>query len=526
VPGFELAALENANVEPSTFELGAHDRPDAVGEDPAGPLVLSDTRTLAELVPPVEVSVAPESLPGEQGFAPAPASSDVQTPLLPAIEGEAVAADTELQSGQPADEESFGWPLVAKEFNAAEALAEPYAEVLAEPGEASRTQVDVVPLDNPELDPYCAAEPPLAFPAAHESGDFLQTALADSADLFANNSRGLEHATLEPDFPSTGNFTDELASERVPVTEAISHLERDTEPKGASVTTVPEPEALSSLEVPSTGYPVLAEIAAATSISEAQALANSTVTPVPEPEVLSSEESPSTGYTAIAEIAPSPSISEAQALANSSVTPVPEPEASSSEEVPSTGYPVLAEMAAPSISEAQALANSTVTPVPEPEALSSDEFPSPGYPVLAEIAAVPSISEAHNSSSPTEDSWLDFHEPSYQPPTVDVPESFALAAANPTAESSEFEAAPPSATLDTAAVELFTAPETSEVTPAGDVIAAARPASPSEPLSAAAVEAIVTRVVNRVQLSITEVVTRELLRPIVEALVRSELGNH
>ena len=52
------------------------------------------------------------------------------------------------------------------------------------------------------------------------------------------------------------------------------------------------------------------------------------------------------------------------------------------------------------------------------------------------------------------------------------------------------------------------------------------PTSPSEPLSAAAVDAIVTRVVDRVQLSITEVLTRELLRPIVEALVRSELDNH
>ena len=69
-------------------------------------------------------------------------------------------------------------------------------------------------------------------------------------------------------------------------------------------------------------------------------------------------------------------------------------------------------------------------------------------------------------------------------------------------------------------------PDISEVAPAANVLATARTTSPSEPLSAAAVDAIVTRVVDRVHLSITEVLTRELLRPIVEALVRSELDNH
>ncbi len=43
VPGFELSALETANVEPSSLEIGAHDHPAAVDEDPPDPLALSDT---------------------------------------------------------------------------------------------------------------------------------------------------------------------------------------------------------------------------------------------------------------------------------------------------------------------------------------------------------------------------------------------------------------------------------------------------------------------------------------------------
>jgi hypothetical protein len=263
--------------------------------------------------------------------------------------------------------------------------------------------------DNPEHDPYRVAEPSLVFPARHESGEFLQIALADAADLLANNSRGLEHATLEPNFPLAGNFiAAEPASEYVPVTEAVPDLERETEPK-----------------------------------------------------------------------------------------------------------------------------STTVSAVAEPEALSSTEFPSAGYPALADIAPTPSIGEVHNPSESTEGSWLDFHEPLDQAPTLSAPESFALAAANPIEEPSELAAAPSNSMPKMAEEQPVISPQMSEVasnspvaTATADVLAAGRPTSPSEPLSAAAVDAIVTRVVDRVQLSITEVLTRELLRPIVEALVRSELDNH
>jgi CheY-like chemotaxis protein len=437
VPGFELTALETASAEPSTLEIGAHDRPAAVDEDPPDPLALSDTRIPAERMPPVEASAVAESLPGEQEFAPAPVDSEAQAPLPASVEVEAVAPDTRVQSEQPAEEESFGWPLLVKEIGADEAPAELSAE-------ASPTQLRVAPLDNPERDPYRAAEPPLAFPAGHQYGEFLQIALADAADLLANNSRGLEHATLEPDLPLAGNFiTAEPASEYVPVTEAIPGIKWETEPKSTTVTTVPESEALSSTEFPSAGHPVLADIAPT-----------------------------------------------------------------------------------PSIGEAHDLPNSTVTTVPEAESFSSEEFPRTGYPALAEIAAAPSTSEAHNPANSTEGSWLDFHEPLDQARALDAPESLALAAANPIEEPSELPAAPPNSVSNMIEEEPVTSADTSEVAPTADVLATAGTTSPSEPLSAAAVDAIVTRVVDRVQLSITEVLTRELLRPIVEALVRSELDNH
>ncbi len=146
--------------------------------------------------------------------------------------------------------------------------------------------------------------------------------------------------------------------------------------------------------------------------------------------------------------------------------------------------------------------------------------------MLAEIAAAPSTSEAHNPANSTEGSWLDFHEPLDQAPALDAPESLALSAANPIEEPSELAAAPPNSMPKMAEEQPVTSPDISEVAPAADVLATAGTTSPSEPLSAAAVDAIVTRVVDRVHLSITEVLTRELLRPIVEALVRSELDNH
>ena len=42
-------------------------------------------------------------------------------------------------------------------------------------------------------------------------------------------------------------------------------------------------------------------------------------------------------------------------------------------------------------------------------------------------------------------------------------------------------------------------------------------------LSAEMVEAVVTRIVDRMQPKIMELVTREILRPVVEALVRREI---
>jgi CheY-like chemotaxis protein len=433
VPGFELSALETANVEPRALEIGAHDRPAAVDEDPPDPLGLSDTSMLAERLPSVEASAAAESLPGGQEFAPAPASSEAQTAPPPSLEVEAVATETGVQSEQPAEEESFGWPLLVKQIGTDEA-----------PAEAPPAQPGVVSPDNPEHDPYRVAEPSLGFPGHHESGEFLQIALADAADLLANNSRELEHAPLEPNFPLAGNFiTAEPASEYVPVTEAIPGLKRETEPQGTTVSAVAEPEALSSAEFPSAGYPALADIAPT-----------------------------------------------------------------------------------PSISEAHDLTNSTLTTVPEAESFSSEEFPSAGYPVLAEIAAAPSTSEANNPANSTEGSWLDFHEPLDQALALDPPESLALAAANPIEEPSELAAAPPNSVSNMIEEEPVTPADTSEVAPTADVLATAETTSPSEPPSAAAVDAIVTRVVDRVQLSITEVLTRELLRPIVEALVRSELDNH
>lgn len=429
VPGFELTALETANVEPGSLEIGAHDHPAAVDEDPLDSSALGDTSMLAERPPSVEPPVTVESLPDEQASATAPAS-EAQAPLPASLEVEAVATDTGVQSEQPAEEESFGWPLLVKEIGADEA-----------PAEAPPAQPGVVSPDNPEHDPYRVAEPSPVFPVRHESGEFLQIALADAADLLADNSRGLEHAPLEPDFPRAGNFiTAEPASEYVPVTEAIPGLERETEPKSTTVSAVAEPEGLSSTEFPSAGDPALADIAPT-----------------------------------------------------------------------------------PSISEAHDLPNSTVTPVPEAELFAAEEFPSTGYPVLAEIAAARSIGEVHNPSESTEGSWLDFHEPLDQAPPLDAPESLALAAANPIEEPSQLAAALPNSVSNMIEEEPVTSADRSEVASTADVLATA---GTTESLSAAAVEAIVARVVDRVQLSITEVLTRELLRPIVEALVRSELDDH
>jgi hypothetical protein len=114
---------------------------------------------------------------------------------------------------------------------------------------------------------------------------------------------------------------------------------------------------------------------------------------------------------------------------------------------------------------------------------------------------------------------------------LDVHGSFSLVAGNSTQQLSELEPAPPNSLPNTAAEESVTFADPSEATcnddpSPGDVPATERLTLASELLGTEAIEAIVTRVVDRLQLSIKEVLTRELLRPIVEALVRSELDGH
>ena len=175
--------------------------------------------------------------------------------------------------------------------------------------------------------------------------------------------------------------------------------------------------------------------------------------------------------------------------------------------------------------------STTVTTVAGSKSLPSPEFPSAAYTPLADIAPIPSISEAHDPSDSSEGSLLDCQHPLGQEPALDVHGSFSLVAGNSTQQLSELEPAPPNSLPNTAAEESVTFADPSEVTcnddpSAGDVPATERLTLASELLGTEAIEAIVTRVVDRLQLSIKEVLTRELLRPIVEALVRSELDSH
>ena len=153
------------------------------------------------------------------------------------------------------------------------------------------------------------------FPARHESGEFLQIALADAAALLANNSRGLERAPWRRTSRSLA-ISSRLRSEYVPVTEPIPDLEWEIQPKSTTVTTVPDrnhcPPRVSKRRLSRASGHCTDPINWRSAGSPEQHRDS-----VPEAESFSSEEFPSTAYPALAETAAAPSTSEAHSQANS-----------------------------------------------------------------------------------------------------------------------------------------------------------------------------------------------------------------
>ena len=157
-----------------------------------------------------------------------------------------------------------------------------------------------------------------------------------------------------------------------------------------------------------------------------------------------------------------------------------------------------------------------------------DSAPAP----KAESVATPTVPETKPKLEEVASSWP----PAFKPVTTPVEAEKVVAPSKPSFKSPDLW---PSMndTVPTAPVASPAVPRATEalaaLPKAAEAMAAAaadltestvKEAGGSASLSPEMIEAVVTRIVDRMQPKVLEMVTREILRPVVEALVRREIG--